>query len=315
MATRGGDVPAALTLFDKADEVYRRLDVPRPALLVNRLELLVSVPLVDEARAAADRAITELKALKNPLGRVRGAVLPRPDRAAGRRPGRGQHVRRRGAPPLPPRAPPAVGGRRPLPGTARGRPARRPDARPSRGVVPCRRRAGRDGLAAARTGGPHRRRPGRRRPRPPRSCPRRVLRRGRAPGCAARPVCASAAGTPKPCAASFPATSAAPPPRLRRGIGLLDEYRVSLGAAELRAPDRPQGQALALEGLRLAMASGVRRARPVVDRDLARRRVAHEVRLPAGRPTPRRRPGLAARRHLRRRIRCPGRANPLRRCG
>ncbi len=67
MATRGGDVPAALTLFDKADEVYRRLGVPRPALLVNRLELLVSVPLVDEARAAADRAIIELKALKNPL--------------------------------------------------------------------------------------------------------------------------------------------------------------------------------------------------------------------------------------------------------
>jgi len=67
--------------------------VMRPVLLVNRLELLVSVPLLDEARAAADRAIIELKALKNPLGvsealyfRARIALLDGPDPLDGTNP-------------------------------------------------------------------------------------------------------------------------------------------------------------------------------------------------------------------------------------
>ncbi|MFD1151884.1 CHAT domain-containing protein, partial [Saccharothrix hoggarensis] len=59
-ASRAGDVPRALTMFAEAEREYRRLAVPRPALLINRLELLVSVPLLEEARAAADRALEEL---------------------------------------------------------------------------------------------------------------------------------------------------------------------------------------------------------------------------------------------------------------
>ncbi|GAB3143260.1 CHAT domain-containing protein [Micromonospora sonneratiae] len=56
-----GDVAGALRTFDEGDEAYRRLAVPRPALLLDRFELLLSVPLVDEAVHVATVAVAELR--------------------------------------------------------------------------------------------------------------------------------------------------------------------------------------------------------------------------------------------------------------
>src|SRR3954468_24043119 len=68
-AVRAGDIPRALTMFAEADLEYRCREVPRALLLINRLELLVSVPLVEEARAAADRALAEMGGHNLVLGR------------------------------------------------------------------------------------------------------------------------------------------------------------------------------------------------------------------------------------------------------
>ena len=57
-----GDVPQALAVFDQVERDYRRLDVPRPALALDRLELLLSVPLVAEACDGAAAAVAELRA-------------------------------------------------------------------------------------------------------------------------------------------------------------------------------------------------------------------------------------------------------------
>ncbi|MFS8096035.1 CHAT domain-containing protein [Lentzea alba] len=255
MATRNGDVPAALAWFDKADEVYRRLDVPRPALLVNRLELLVSVPLVDEARVAADRAITELKALKSPLGvsealyfRARIALLDNDLDAANSFAAEARRRFRReqrllwaaGARYLELHAAVLRGDRsRPL-RLALSRVASELDAMDWR--LPALEARIDAGLVAADLG--HR--------------ARAVIefslaaasrRRGPA-GLRVRGWYAEALR--RKLSGDVRGTSSA----LRRGIGLLDEYRVSLGAAELRAMTGAQGQALALEGLRLAVASG-----------------------------------------------------------
>lgn len=61
VAGRRGDVPAALRWFDDADEHFREHGVPRGIYLLDRCEVLLSVRLVDEARAAAERAVTELE--------------------------------------------------------------------------------------------------------------------------------------------------------------------------------------------------------------------------------------------------------------
>ncbi|MFV2022400.1 CHAT domain-containing protein [Micromonospora sp. LOL_023] len=58
-----GDVAGALHCFAEVDAEYRRLAVPRPALLLDRFELLLSVPLIDEAVAVAGTAVTELRRL------------------------------------------------------------------------------------------------------------------------------------------------------------------------------------------------------------------------------------------------------------
>lgn len=60
-AAQRGDVGGALRIFDAGDDEYRRLAVPRPALLLDRVELLLSVPLVDEAVEVASTAVTELR--------------------------------------------------------------------------------------------------------------------------------------------------------------------------------------------------------------------------------------------------------------
>ncbi|HEX8864762.1 MAG TPA: CHAT domain-containing protein, partial [Lentzea sp.] len=255
MATRSGDVPAALTLFDKAEEVHRRLDVMRPVLLVNRLELLVSVPLLDEARAAADRAITELKALKNPLGvsealyfRARIALLDDDPDAAHRFAAEARRRFRReqrllwaaGARYLELHAAVLRGDRtRPL-RLALSRVASELDAMDWR--LPALEARIDAGLVAADLG---------HRARAEAELSAAAASRLRGPaGLRVRGWYAEALR--RKLSGDVRGTSAA----LRRGIGLLDEYRVSLGAAELRASTGVQGQALALEGLRLAVASG-----------------------------------------------------------
>jgi hypothetical protein len=56
-----GDIAGALRLFGTVAEEYHRLGVPRPALLLDRFELLLSVPLVDEAVEVAGAAVRELR--------------------------------------------------------------------------------------------------------------------------------------------------------------------------------------------------------------------------------------------------------------
>ena len=60
-AAQRSDIPSALRIFADAEADYRRLDVPRPALLIDRLELLLSVPLIEEAREMAGDAAAELR--------------------------------------------------------------------------------------------------------------------------------------------------------------------------------------------------------------------------------------------------------------
>ncbi|MGY1617399.1 CHAT domain-containing protein [Geodermatophilus sp. SYSU D00691] len=52
-----GDVPAALRSFDAAEERYRTFGLVEPSLLVDRAQVLLSVRLLDEARAAAEGAV------------------------------------------------------------------------------------------------------------------------------------------------------------------------------------------------------------------------------------------------------------------
>ncbi len=61
VAGRRGDVPAALSLFDEAFDEYVRLDVPADAALVDRCQVLLSVRLLPEARAAAMAAVAALE--------------------------------------------------------------------------------------------------------------------------------------------------------------------------------------------------------------------------------------------------------------
>jgi tetratricopeptide (TPR) repeat protein len=68
--TRRGDVPAALHHFDEAERRYRALGVQVGSLLVDRSELLLSVRLVAEARQAAERAVEALAQIH------RGISLP-----------------------------------------------------------------------------------------------------------------------------------------------------------------------------------------------------------------------------------------------
>ncbi|MEU7478049.1 CHAT domain-containing protein [Lentzea sp. NPDC042327] len=255
MATRSGDVPAALTLFDKADEVYRSLDVPRPALLVNRLELLVSVPLVDEARVAADRAITELKALRNPFAtsealffRARIALLDDDLDAANAFAAEARRRFRReqrllwaaGARYLELHAAVLRGDRTRSLRVALSRVADELDAMDWR--LPALEARIDAGLVAADLG---------HRVRAVAELSRAAASRSRGPaGLRVRGWYAEALR--RKLSGDVRGTSSA----LRRGIALLDEYRVSLGAAELRALTGAQGQALAEEGLRLAVASG-----------------------------------------------------------
>ena len=67
VAGRAGDVPGALTLLDRAAEAFRAGDVPRADLEGDRCEILLGAGLLDEARAAAARAVRELGRSRLPV--------------------------------------------------------------------------------------------------------------------------------------------------------------------------------------------------------------------------------------------------------
>ncbi|MET8153913.1 CHAT domain-containing protein [Actinoplanes sp. NPDC049668] len=105
-AARRGEVAEALRVFAETDRRYRELGVPRPALRLDRLELLLSVPLPAEATETAAAAVRELGArgmasdqAEALLGSARAALLagdlPAATAAAGRA---GAAFRRQGRP-------------------------------------------------------------------------------------------------------------------------------------------------------------------------------------------------------------------------
>ncbi|MFI7546831.1 CHAT domain-containing protein [Actinoplanes sp. NPDC049599] len=105
-AARRGEVAEALRVFAEVDRRYRELDVPRPALQLDRLELLLAVPLPAEATEVAEAAVRELGArgmasdqAEALLGLARAALLagdPAAATAAARR--AGAAFRRQGRP-------------------------------------------------------------------------------------------------------------------------------------------------------------------------------------------------------------------------
>ena len=62
VAARRGDVPAALSLFDRVEAEYRVHDVPLALLFMDRCDVLLSARLAVEARANAVAAVEELEA-------------------------------------------------------------------------------------------------------------------------------------------------------------------------------------------------------------------------------------------------------------
>ncbi|TQM83911.1 CHAT domain-containing protein [Saccharothrix saharensis] len=253
-ASRAGDVPRALTMFAEAEREYRRLAVPRPALLINRLELLVSVPLLEEARAAADRALEELggdlvlarsEAL---FYRARVALLEGDlDRAVAVAVAARKGFRREkrdvwaeGARHVELRAAYLSGQRTRALVAALTRVASRLDALGWR-MAGLEARV--DAALVARDLGDHARAVAE-------LTTAGAARRGgpaahRVQGWYAEALRRDLLGNARGAQIA-----------LRRGLALLDEYRVSLGATELRALTGAQGAALASEGLRTAVAGG-----------------------------------------------------------
>ena len=62
VAARKGDAPTALQHFDAAAEIYRRHGLPVQELMLDRVELLLGVGAVGEARRTARRAVASLEA-------------------------------------------------------------------------------------------------------------------------------------------------------------------------------------------------------------------------------------------------------------
>ena len=62
VAARKGDAPTALQHFDAAAEIYRRHGLPVQELMLDRVELLLGVGAVGEARRTAQRAVAGLEA-------------------------------------------------------------------------------------------------------------------------------------------------------------------------------------------------------------------------------------------------------------
>ncbi|MGW0505559.1 CHAT domain-containing protein [Micromonospora sp. NPDC003241] len=254
-AGRRGDIAAALRCFAAVGEEYRRLAVPRPALLLDRFELLLSVPLVDEAVQVAAVAIQEVRRrgmasdlAEALLAQARAALLAgdlataaeaaAAARTRFRRQGRrtwaafARHVELR--------AEARRGTRTPALLTAMTRTADQLDG--TGWVDPALVTRIDAGLLASAAG------------RPDRALAlftvaARARTRGTAPRRAqgwyalalSRRLGGDEAGAAR---------------ALRRGLGVLDRHRTSLGATELRASSGAYGQELAAEGLDIAIRAG-----------------------------------------------------------
>lgn len=75
VAGRKGDVPAALSAFDAAEAELSALGLDADEVLLDRAELLLSVRLVDEAVAVAERAEVELAAKRMAADRAEARLL------------------------------------------------------------------------------------------------------------------------------------------------------------------------------------------------------------------------------------------------
>jgi tetratricopeptide (TPR) repeat protein len=254
-AGQRGDTVGALRCFAEVEEEYRRLAVPRPALLLDRFELLLSVPLVDEAVEVSGAAVRELRQrgmasdlAEALLARARAALLAgdldtatdaaAQSRARFRRQGRrtwaafARHVELR--------AEYRRGTRSTALLTALVRTAEQLDATGWPGpALTTRIDAGRLAAALGRPG----------RAAALLDAAAGARRRGTAPGRAqgwyALALSRRLAGDDRAAAGA-----------LRRGLAVLDSHRASLGATELRAHSGAYGQELAAEGLDIAVASG-----------------------------------------------------------
>lgn len=81
LSAQQGDVPAALDALARVEREHQALGVPRPGVLLDRIDLLLSIPLVDEARDLAAVAVSMLEhrgwgsdAAEARLAQARGAL-------------------------------------------------------------------------------------------------------------------------------------------------------------------------------------------------------------------------------------------------
>lgn len=254
-AGHGGDVPGALRLFAAVAEEYARLDVPRPALLLDRIELLLSVPLVEEAVEVAATAVRELRRrgmasdlAEALLARARAALLAgdlataaeaaAQARARFRRQGRGtwaafaRHVELRAAVRRGTRSPTLLAAlirtADQLDAAGWPDPALTSRIEAARLAVELGRTARAAALLAVAARARHRGTASR-----------------RAQGWYALALARRLAGDDRGGARA-----------LRRGLAVLDGYRAALGATELRAHSGAHGQELAAEGLDIAIRAG-----------------------------------------------------------
>lgn len=58
---KSAELPAALATFTRAEEDHRRLGLPRPGLALDRLEVLLEVPLIDEAQVVAGDLVAQMR--------------------------------------------------------------------------------------------------------------------------------------------------------------------------------------------------------------------------------------------------------------
>ena len=254
-AARRGAVTTALRVFAEVDGEYRRLAVPRPELQVNRLEVLLSIPLVDEATALADSAVTELERRKLAsalaealLTQARAALLAGDPGLASTVAGRAQRLfRRQGrhvwaliARSEQLHAEFLRGTRTPNLLTTMVRAAAQLDEAgwPSPALA-TRIEAARVALELGRSGQARQL--------------LRVAAGARRGGTASRRAQGWYATALLHRLSGDDATAAT---ALRHGLSVVDLHRASLGATELRASSGVHGRELALEGLQIAMASG-----------------------------------------------------------
>ncbi|MBO4204620.1 CHAT domain-containing protein [Micromonospora echinofusca] len=254
-AGQRGDIVAALRCFTTADAEYRRLNVPRPALLLDRFELLLSVPLVEEAVEVADTAVRELRRrgmasdlAEALLARARAALLAgdlatateAADAARTRFRRQGRRIWAAFAGHVALRAEYARGTRTPALLAAMVRTADRLDASgwPDPALT--------TRIEAARLAGT-------------------LGRTGRAADLLAVAARAHRSGTASRRAQGWYALALSrrmtgdergAARALRRGLAVLDGHRAALGATELRAHSGAHGQELAAEGLDIAVRAG-----------------------------------------------------------